>query len=32
MPDDIDQISAECIESYIADEVATKAAATAHQR
>jgi site-specific recombinase XerD len=32
MPSDIDAISAEHIEAYIADEVASKAAATAHQR
>jgi site-specific recombinase XerD len=32
MPSDIDAVSAEHIEAYLADEVATKAAATAHQR
>jgi len=32
MTSDIDQISAEYIEAYLADEIATKAAATAHQR
>ena len=32
MTSDIDQITSEYIEAYIADEVATKAAATAHQR
>jgi len=32
MPSDIDAVGAEHIEAYIADEVASKAAATAHQR